>query len=210
MIQHALINYYSSKEHSDSVFAGVYNDLSTFIRTQAQILAARVYTNDFTLLPNLTVSIAPYDFPANLIPTAIPLVLKGVNSSNAGEIIGPVSVPATPGSSALSMTIPIINTNARTTPLILGYISLIFTASRLQLAVNDTVGMGQTGQLLVVTTNDSHYDIILPPVRTPQIYGQVVQKGEYAAMEMAFKNSTGYVIDTYNALGERVSVGYTV
>jgi hypothetical protein len=169
-----------------------------------------VYTSDFTLLPNLTVSNVPYDFPSGLTPTAIPLVLKGVNSTTAGEILGPVAVPATPGSYALSMTIPIININASTTPLMLGYISVIFTASGLQRAVNDTVGMGKTGQLLVITTNDSHYKIILPPVRTPSVYGQVVLPGEYPAMEMALKNNTGYIINTHNAAGAPVSVGYTV
>jgi len=187
--------------------AGIYDPLSTFIRTQDQVLAARVYTNDFTLLPNLTVSNVAYDFPPGLTPTA---VSSGLNSTTSGEILGPVSFPATPGSYALSMTIPIININANTTPLMLGYISVIFTARGLQRTVNDTVGMGQTGQVLVITTNGSHHKIILPPVRTPLVYGQVILQGEYPAIEIALKNNMGYIINTNNAVGAPVSVGYTV
>lgn len=208
-LQQGFIDYYSSNEHTESAFAGVYGHLFAFIRTQDQILAVRVYTNDFTLLSNLTVSNVPYDFPPSLIPTAIPPVLKDVNSIS-GEILGPVAVPATPGSYALSITMRIINTNASTTPLHLGYISVIFTASGLLRTVNDTVGMGLTGQLLVIATNGSHYNTILPPVRTPQVYSQVVLQDEYPAVEMAFKNNTGYIINTRNGVGASVSVGYTV
>src|SRR5438552_1896472 len=141
-LQQELVNYYTSKQHSHSAFARVNHCLSTFIATQDQILTARVYTNDFTLLSNLTVSNVPYHFPPARTPTAIPRVLKGVNSTTTGEILGPVSIPATPGSYALSMTIPIINTYTSTAPLMLGYVSVIFTASSLQRTVNDTVGMG--------------------------------------------------------------------
>ena len=170
-----------------------------------------MYTNHFTLLSNLTVSNVPYHFPPALTPTAIPRVLKGVNSTTTGEILGPVAVPAMPRSYALLMTIPIINIYASTAILMLGYVSVIFTASSLQRTVNDTVGMGQTGQLLVMTTNNSsHHKIVLPPVRTPQIYGKVIPQGEYPAMDIVLMNNTGHIINTYNAEGEPVSVGYTV
>ena len=210
MIQRSLINYYASNDKPDSIFEGAFNDLQTAIGTQSQLLAGQVYANDFTLLSNLTVSDVSYTFPSSLYPTAIPPIRPGLNSTNTGEIMGPVAVPATPGSYALSMTIPILNTNASTTPRILGYLSVIFTASGLQRAVNDTTGMGQTGQLLVVAKNGSHYDIILPPARTPQVYEQDFITGQYPAVDMAFGNSSGYCIDTHNAAGAPVSVGYNV
>jgi osomolarity two-component system, sensor histidine kinase SLN1 len=210
MIQRSLINYYASSDNADTIFEGAFNDLQTAVGTQSQILAGQVYTNDFTLLPNLTVSDVSYTFPDSLYPTAIPPILPGLNSTTTGEILGPVSVPATPGSYALSMTIPILNTNASTTPRILGYISAIFTASGLQRAVNDTTGMGQTGQLLVVAKNGSHYDIILPPARTPQVYEQDFTQGQYPAVDKAFQKLTGYWINTHNAAGAPVSVGYNV
>ena len=210
MIQRSLINYYASDDKPDEIFAGAFDDLQTAIGTQSQILAGQVYTNDFILLPNLTVSDVSYTFPPSLYPTAIPPVLPGLNSTTTGQILGPVAVPETPGSYALSMTIPILNTNASTTPRILGYLSAIFTASGLQRAVNDSTGMGQTGQLLVVAKNGSHYDIILPPARTPLVYEQDFLPGQYPAVDMAFEKKTGYYIDTHNAAGAPISVGYNV
>ena len=210
IIQYALKDYYASNGDPNATFGEVSNHLSTITGTQNEILATRVYTNDFQLLPNLTVSHVPYDLPTSLIPTTIPPVLKAVNSTAAGEIIGPVAIVDRAGFYALSITMPILNTNPSTTPLTLGYISIIFAANKLQSAVNDTTGMGQTGQLLVLTTNSSHYDIILPPVRTPQLYGQVILPGTYPAADIAFKNTTGYLICTHNAIGTPVAVGYTV
>ena len=210
MIQRSLVNYYASNDKPDTIFEGAFSDLQTAIGTQSQILAGQIYANDFSLLPNLSVSDVSYAFPASLYPTAIPPILPGLNSTTSGEILGPVAVPATPGSYALSMTIPILNTNVSTTPRILGYMSAIFVASGLQRAVNDTTGMGQTGQLLVVAKNGSHYDIILPPARTPQVYEQDFTPGQYPAVDMAFKNRTGYFISTHNAAGAPVSVGYNV
>jgi osomolarity two-component system, sensor histidine kinase SLN1 len=210
MIQRSLVRYYASHEKPDSIFEGAFNDLQTAIGTQPQILAGQIYTNDFTLLPNLSASDVPYTFPASLYPTAIPPIHRGFNSTTTGEILGPVAVPATPGSYALSMTIPILNTNASTSPHILGYMSLIFTAAGLQRAVNDTTGIGQTGQLLVVAKNGSNYDFILPPARTPQVYGQSFMPGQYLAVDMAFQNGTGYYISTRNSVNALVSVGYNV
>ena len=76
--------------------------------------------------------------------------------------------------------------------------------------VNDTTGMGETGQLLVVAKNGSHYDVILPPARTLQSYDQIFLPGQYPAVDMAFKSLTGYLISTHDAAGAHVSVGYTV
>ena len=87
---------------------------------QAEILAGRVYTNDLTLLLDLTVSEAPQDFPICLIPTAIPPAFKGVNSITVRKIQGPVALPVNAESNRLSITLPIFNTNASITPLTLG------------------------------------------------------------------------------------------
>jgi hypothetical protein len=173
-------------------------------------MEGRIYTNDFTPLPNLTVSDVSYSFPDNLFPTTIPPPGPGGNQLTSGEILGPVAVPDVPGSYVISMTIPIVNINTSSTPLILGYISTIVTASGLQRAVNDSTGMGQTGQLLVVAKNGSHYDIVLPPGRTPNIFDQNFSRGSYPAVDDAFKNRTGFLIDTHNAANAPVSVGYNV
>ena len=210
MIQRALINYYVTNQNSNALIEGAYGDLQTAIGTQAQILAGKVFTNNFTLIPNLTFSDVSYPFPDILTPTGIPPTHQGLTSITTGQLLGPVSVPATPGSYALSITIPIVNINGSNAPPILGYISAIFTASGLLRAINDTTGMGQTGQLLVVAKNGSHYDVILPPGRRPQGYGQPFIVGRYPAVDMAFMKKSGYLINTNNAAGAPVSVGYNV
>jgi osomolarity two-component system sensor histidine kinase SLN1 len=209
MIQQALVDYYTEAQSPDTEFPGAYNDLKTAIGTQAQILEGRMYTNDFTPLTNLTVSVVPYDFPNMLFPTTIPPVDPS-NNATTGQLLGPIAVPAAPGTYALSITIPVLNTITNSTPLMLGYISMVFTATGLLRAVNDSTGMGQTGQLLVVAKNGDHFDVMLPPFRTPQVYGQDFLPGQYPAVDFAFKNRTGYLISTYNAAGSPVSVGYNV
>ena len=87
---------------------------------------------------------------------------------------------------------------------------MVMTASGLLRAVNDSTGIGSTGQLLVIAHNGSHYDVVLPPFRTPQLYGQDFYPGQYPAVDMAFKNRTSYLISTHNVGNESVSVGYTV
>lgn len=210
LVQRSLVNYYAEAQPPDTTFAEAFNDLQTAVGTQEQILEGRVYTNDLIQLTNLTVSDVSYDFPDILFPTEIPPVTPGTTSMTTGQLLGPVAVPATPGSYALSITIPIVNINASSSPPILGYMSMIFTASGLQRAMNDSTGMGQTGQLLVVAVNGTHYDVILPPFRTPQIYGEDFFPGQYPAVDLAFQNRTGYITSTHNDEGSSVSVGYTV
>jgi osomolarity two-component system, sensor histidine kinase SLN1 len=210
LIQAALINYYANKTDPEALFAGAFNDLQTAMGTQPQIMEARIYTIDFTPLPNLTFSEVSYSFPNSLFPTSVPPPGPGGNQLTSGEILGPVAVPDAPGLYVLSMTIPITNVNSSSTPLILGYMSMVLTASGLQRAVNDSTGMGQTGQLLVVAKNGSHYDIVLPPGRTPTIYNENFYPGSYPAVDDAFKNRTGFLIDTHNVAGAPVSVGYNV
>ena len=210
MIQRALVNYYNQSQSPDVDFPQAYNDLSTAIGTQSSLLEGRVYDNSFNLLTNLTISNVNYPFPDSLLPTVPPQPPLPGMVNTTGELLGPVLVPAAPGTYAFSITIPIVNINTTSVPPNLGYLSIIVTASGLQRAVNDTTGMGQTGQLLVVAKNGSHYDIILPPARTPQVYDTDIYPGQYPAIDLAFKNQTGFLIDTHNAVGSPVSVGYTV
>jgi osomolarity two-component system, sensor histidine kinase SLN1 len=213
MIQRALVNYYAENQPPDTQFDGAYPDLQTAIGTESQILEGRIYTNNFTWLPNLTVTDVSYGFPDSLFPTGVPVTPSGINqTANEGTLLGPVEVPATPGSFALSLTIPIINNNVSSQPYVLGYMSAIVSASGIQRAVNDSTGMGQTGQLLVVAQNGSHYDVVLPPSRTPDVFDEDFTKGQYPAVDMAFENRSGagYLINTNNARGAPVSVGYNV
>ena len=212
LFQHALINYNVESQPADTQFGSAYTDLSTAISTQSQILEGRVYSPDFVLLPNLTVSTVTYSLPDALWPTTIPPISAGSNETSAGQLLGPLPIADVPGSYALSLTIPVVNTNTSSTPVILGYMSCILTASGLLKAVNDSTGMGATGQLLVVAQNGSQYDVVLPPLRTPQIYEEDFLPRQYPAVDLAFANKTGpgYLIDTHNAAGDSVSVGYTV
>jgi len=212
LFQHSLITYIADSQPPDTQFGSAYNDLSTAIGTQSQILAGRVYSPDFVLLPNLTVTDVTYSLPDALWPTSIPPTPVGSNQTSAGQLLGPLPIASQAGSYALSLTIPIVNTNSSASPLILGYMSCILTASGLLKAVNDSTGMGATGQLLVVARNDSHYDVVLPPLRTPQIYEEDFSPRQYPAVDLAFANKTGpgYLIDTHDAAGDPVSVGYTV
>lgn len=210
LIQAALVKYYAEHESPNSTFPTAYSDLSTAIGTQQLILGGRIYANDFTPLPNFTLTNVPYNFSNSLFPTSIPPPPRSGNQINAGLLLGPEAVPDTPGSYILSLTIPIVNTNASSNPLILGYIAMVMTATGLLRAVNDSTGIGSTGQLLAITRNGSHYDVVLPPFRTPQLYGQDFYHGQYPAVDMAFKNRTSYLISTHNVANESVSVGYTV
>jgi hypothetical protein len=210
LLQHALVDYYALDQAADTVFPEAYGDLNTAIGTQTSLYAGRVYDNSFNLLSNLTISDVNYEFPSSLIPTAAPPPPLAGMVNTSGELLGPVAVPAAPGTYAISITIPILNVNASSSPPRLGYMSIIVTASGLQRAVNDTTGMGQTGQLLVVAKNGSHYDVVLPPARTPSVYEVDIYPGQYPAIDLAFKNKTGFLINTHNAFGAAVSVGYTV
>jgi len=211
LIQQALASYYTSSNSStDMQFGPGYNDFATAIGTQSTLLAGRVYDNDFNQLPNFTVSTVTYDFPESLYPTAIPPTPPGGTNTSAGEILGPLAISESPGLYVISMTVPITNLNSGAQPLILGYLSMITTATGLLRAVNDSTGMGQTGQTLLVGRNGSQYQILLPPLRTPQFFGQVFNISVNPAVEATFQNQTGYLINTHNAVGTAVSVGYTV
>lgn len=211
LIQRTLQDYYSTYTPADTVFANAYSDFQTAIGSQSTLYAGQIYTNNFTPLTNLTYSTVSYPFPESLYPTAIPPTPPDDNrNTSAGQVLGPVSVPASPGLYALSFTIPIVNSNASSQPLILGYVSMIVSAAGLLRAVNDSTGMGQTGQTLVVQKNNSQYEVMLPPLRDPELFGQSFNLTQFPAVQLAFQNQTGYLIDTSNALGNGVSVGYTV
>jgi osomolarity two-component system, sensor histidine kinase SLN1 len=211
LIQAALVNYYATNQTPDATFPAAYNDFQAAIGTQSTTLEGRVYTNNFTRLTNLTFSTVGYPFPDSLFPDTIPPTPPGDNrNTSAGQVSGPVAVPQSPGTYALSFTIPIVNSNTSSTPLILGYMSMVVSASGLLRAVNDSTGMGETGQTLVIARNDSEYQIILPPLRTPDLFEQSFNLSQSPAAEAAFQNQTGFLIDTHNSLGTAVSVGYTV
>lgn len=212
LIQGALLSYYVNNSTITSNFTAAYSDLQTAIGTQTNLLAGRVYSNTFDRLENLTFSSVDYDLPDSLYPTAIPPNPANDNrNTSAGQVLGPVAVSATPGNYALSFTIPIINNNSTATTQILGYMSMIVTATGLMRVVNDSTGMGETGQLLVLSPiGTDQYDVILPPLRTPNAFNQQYNISQYPAVQDAFANKTGYTIDTHNAYGTPVSVGYTV
>jgi hypothetical protein len=209
MIQKNLVNYYNDHLSANASFANSYDDLSTAIAAQPSIQAAQIYDTDFNQLTNLSVSDVTFNIPASLWPTSKPPLPLNGNVNSSGQLLGPAYINSTSGFS-VSLTIPILNTNASSSPALLGYMSVIFSAGGLQKAVNDSTGMGQTGQLLVVEMNETFYSIILPPLRTPQIYGTPINPGQYLAMDLAFDNRTGYDISTHNAENQPVSVGYTV
>ncbi len=211
LIQAALTSFYAANISSDAEFAVAYSDLGTAIGSQANLLAGRVYTNDYTRLSNLSFTSVTYNLPDNLYPTSIPPNPPNDNrNTSAGQVLGPVAIPDSPGSYALSFTIPIINNNASSYPLILGYMSMIVTANGLLRAVNDSTGMGETGQLILLAQHDNEYQVILPPLRNPEMFGLVFNLSQYPAAQIAFQNKTGYLIDTHNAAGADVSVCYTV
>ena len=213
LLQTALNNYYTENLSPNMSFPSAHRDLQTAVSTQSQIFAARVYTTDMTLLPNLTVIDVDYPLPDSLNPTGIPRPPDGSdNTAIAGALFGPVQIPDSPGTYALSLTIPIMNTNDSSHLSLLGWMSTVFTASGIQRAVNDRTGMGQTGQVLVVARNQSRYEVIIPPARTPRIHNQEFKRGQYPAVDLAFDNhsSPGYLINTHDAGGYPVSVGYHV
>ena len=210
LIQSALASFYAGNISANTEFAAAYNDLQTAIGTQANLLAGRVYSSNFTRLQNLTFTTVNYSFPDSLYPTALPPLYPNQNPTSAGQVLGPASIADSPGLYAMSFTIPILNNNASSVPLILGYMSMIVNGNGLLRAVNDSTGMGATGQLLLLAQNNDTYQVILPPLRTPDIYGAVYNLSQYPAAKVAFQNKTGYLIDTHNADGADVSVGYTV
>jgi len=210
LVQSALVEYYAENQTLNQIFQQASVDFQTAIGTQQQILEGRIYTNNFTLLPDFTFSDAPYNFSDSLFPTSVPPTPHGASPTSTGQVLGPVPVAESPGLYVISMTIPIVNINSSSQPLILGYMSMIMSATGLLRAVNDSTGMGTTGQLLVIAHNGTHYDVILPPLRTPQIYEQDFYPGQYPAVDLAFRNLTGYLISTHNVAYQPVSVGYTV
>lgn len=208
LLQLALTTYATGNQ-SSTVMTAAYNDLRTAIGTQGNILSGQVYSPNFTAISNLSYTGVSYDYPKDLYPTGIPpLNPNDPRNASAGQVLGPVSVPQTPGGYALSFTIPIADNNSTTT--ILGYMSMIVSGSGLIKAVNDSTGMGHTGQLLVISQADQTFQVVLPPLRTPDLFGQEFNISESPAVGMAFANQTGYLTSTHNALGQEVSVGYTV
>jgi len=210
MIQRSLVTYYEENFPSNFSFASAYNDLAVAVGAQPAIQAAQVYDINFNELTNLTFTGVTFPIPDALWPTTKPPLPANGNVNNSGQVLGPVMINTTAGSFSLSLTIPVLNTNASSSPAIIGYISVVFSAAGLQRAVNDSTGIGQTGQLLVVEQNETFYSIILPPLRTPQIYYTPIYPSQYPAIDQAFMNRTGYDISTHNAAGNPVSVGYIV
>lgn len=209
LIQLVLSSYVAGNS-TDAETTAAHEDFRTAIGTQANLLAGQFYTPEFNLLPNLSYSSVPYEYPTSLYPTDIPPnAPHDSRNTSAGQVLGPVQVPQSPGTYALSFTIPVLDNNATTK--ILGYVSIIVSGSGLIKAVNDSTGMGQTGQLLTVTQQpNDKFEVILPPLRTPNIFGQEFNLSQSPAAGLVFTNQTGYLTSTHNALGQQVSVGYTV
>ncbi|KAJ3180685.1 hypothetical protein HDU87_001798 [Geranomyces variabilis] len=68
----------------------------------------------------------------------------------------------------------------------LGSIYMVLNTSELGQILNDTAGLGDTGQLAVVTaTNQSFFHVVLPPVRTPYLFGQQLPLSGYYAIQKA-------------------------
>jgi hypothetical protein len=210
-LQDALRNYYAIAGTTASAsFARAKSDLFSNIEMATSLLEARVYDNGLNQLPDLTVSKVDYHFPDSITAPTLIQLAGPANVTSQITVLGPVAVPDAPQTYAYSFTIPINNTNASSTPPTLGYLSTIVSTLPLQRVVNDGVGIGQTGQFLIVANAGSHFEVILPPLRTPDIYGVEILRGQYPAIDMAFRNQSGSLVNTHNSYGTAVSVGYTV
>ncbi|KAK6496556.1 Histidine kinase [Arthrobotrys musiformis] len=139
-------------------------------------------------------------------------------------LLGPVQVNSS--YYMISFTVPVHNSSRS----LIGFWTILLDAQLLVDIVNTTQGMGDTGQTLLVgpntitniyeprdreLTDDTEFRYLLPPVRTPDLYGTVDKMGRFQAVKKAYfsvNDSDDAVaeLDTRNTQGQRVSVGYGI
>ncbi|KAK6340469.1 Histidine kinase [Orbilia blumenaviensis] len=139
-------------------------------------------------------------------------------------LLGPVQVNSS--YYMISFTVPVHNSTRN----LIGFWTILLDAQLLVDIVNTTQGMGDTGQTLLVgpntitniyeprdreLTDDTEFRYLLPPVRSPELYGTVDKMGNFQAVKKAYfsVNDTEEAVaelDTRNTQGQRVSVGYGI
>ncbi|KAK6345040.1 Histidine kinase [Orbilia javanica] len=139
-------------------------------------------------------------------------------------LLGPVQVNSS--YYMISFTVPVHNS----TRALIGFWTILLDAQLLVDIVNTTQGMGDTGQTLLVgpntitniyeqrdreLTDDTEFRYLLPPVRTPELYGTVDKMGNFQAVKKAYfsvndSDEAVAELDTRNTQGQRVSVGYGI
>ncbi|KAK6522508.1 Histidine kinase [Arthrobotrys megalospora] len=139
-------------------------------------------------------------------------------------LLGPVQVNSS--YYMISFTVPVHNQ----TRALIGFWTILLDAQLLVDIVNTTQGMGDTGQTLLVgpntitniyeprdreLTDETEFRYLLPPVRTPELYGTVDKMGNFQAVKKAYFNVNASEeavaeLDTRNTQGQRVSVGYGI
>ncbi|EPS40409.1 hypothetical protein H072_5764 [Dactylellina haptotyla CBS 200.50] len=141
-------------------------------------------------------------------------------------LLGPVQVNSS--YYMISFTVPVHNNTGNRA--LLGFWTVLLDAKLLVDIVNTTQGMGGTGQSLLVGPNTisnvfkredepltakTEFRYLLPPVRTPELYGTVQTMGNFSAVKNAYMNyndseDATAELDTRNPAGQRISVGYSV
>ncbi|KAJ3163103.1 hypothetical protein HDU86_002272 [Geranomyces michiganensis] len=104
---------------------------------------------------------------------------------------------AAPAANDSAITLVPYGRNTGSTQTQLGTIYMILDTSELQQILDDTAGLGTTGQLAVLTPiNQSFFNVVLPPVHTPHLFGQALLLSEYGAINQAIVSGTsGVAID---------------
>ncbi|KAJ3164826.1 hypothetical protein HDU88_005038 [Geranomyces variabilis] len=111
------------------------------------------------------------------------------------------------GSFAWGLLAPVMDSNS---PLIqLGSIYMVLATSELQQIVNDTAGLGNTGQLAIVTAvNQSSFHVVFPPVRTPNLFGQVLPLNRFYAINNAIATGKSGVMVGCGLLATETMTAY--
>ncbi|KAF3205280.1 Histidine kinase [Orbilia oligospora] len=173
-------------------------------------------------------------FPDELYPRAsvisntsaekLELFNQGFIENHQSLLLGPVQVNSS--YYMISFTVPVHNS----TRALIGFWTILLDAQLLVDIVNTTQGMGDTGQTLLVgpntitniyeprdreLTDDTEFRYLLPPVRTPELYGTVDKMGSFQAVKKAYfsvndSDEAVAELDTRNTQGQRVSVGYGI
>jgi osomolarity two-component system sensor histidine kinase SLN1 len=179
--------------------------------------------------------------PPGSIDSLIPVKIRGeVAPSDIaadGLFLGPISVQRAQDNTPIyvaSLTVPVFNntTAVPSTRNTLGYMTVVFNIHALVDVVNETLGLGQSGQVLLIgpnnrlnrwnnqsgefniSQNTDQFKYILPPANDPRLALTTNAISSFPIVFRAWSDAdaqggvSGVDMDTKDATGTRVAVGY--
>ncbi|KAJ3277990.1 hypothetical protein HK104_002756 [Borealophlyctis nickersoniae] len=86
---------------------------------------------------------------------------------------------------------------------------LIRDPEELTALVNDPSGLDETGQLILAATiNETHFTLVVPPAKTPQLFGRVFAIDDYPPLKLAIETNQSGLVTGKSLAGDDVMSAY--